>query len=122
MVTDSMVIEALYKSIISKMGEFGTEEDKVPDGYGEFGHEITNPIPVNSIAGSRIYLNNLRTLDGNKIQFTRFGSSSAPNVAKPIDIYEITVDGKKIATLYISPYNKKNSNLAPRGFKLEGLL
>ena len=46
------------------------------------------------------------------------GSTSAANIENPIDMYAISVNEKQIATLYIS-YNKKNSERAPKGFKLE---
>lgn len=32
----------------------GTIEDEMPEGYGEFGIEITNPIPVSSIPDSYV--------------------------------------------------------------------
>ena len=35
--------------------------------------------------------------------------------------YQVTRDGEVIATLYISPYNKKNSERPPKGFKLSAL-
>lgn len=106
---------------MSKLNEGGTTQDTIPDGYGEFGHEVTNPIPVNTIMGNMAYLGKLRTLDGKKVHYERFGSTGAPNIENPIDIYEISVDGQKITTLYISPYNKKNSERPPKGFKLVAL-
>jgi hypothetical protein len=44
--------------------------------------------------------------------------TGAKNIKHPIDIYDIYEEDKKIATLYLSPYNRKNSSLAPKGFKL----
>ncbi len=106
---------------MSKLNEGGTEEDTMPDGYGEFGHEVTNPIPVNTVMGNMAYLGKLRTLNGEKVQYERIGSTSAPNIDQPIDAYEILNNGEVIATLYISPYNKKNSERPPKGFKLSAL-
>ena len=106
---------------MSKLNEDGTELDTIPEGYGEFGHEVTNPIPVNTIMGSITYLGKLKTLDGEKVQYERYGSTSATNNNNPIDIYKISVEGRKIATLHISPYNKKNSERPPEGFKFPAL-
>jgi len=96
----------------------GTEEDTMPEGYGEFGLEITNPIPVNSILGNKLYLDRLWTDNGVKITYERIGSMRAPNISSIIDGYRIYARGEKIATLYICPYNKKISERAPEGFIL----
>lgn len=109
------------KNLVDAMSELNnnaTAEDIMPEGYGEFGHDLTNPIPVNSIMGNIAYLGKLRTLDGDRIQYNRIGSTKAPNIDMPIDTYRIIDNGKIIATLYISPYNKKNSQRSPKGFKL----
>lgn len=107
--------------MMSQMSEGGTNQDTIPDGYGEFGHDITNPIPVNTIMGSIAYLGKLRTMDGQKVQYDRLGSMGSENIDKPIDKYEISVQGRKVATLFISPYNKKNSERPPKGFKISPL-
>lgn len=93
----------------------------MPDGYGEFGHDVTNPIPVNTVMGSIAYFGTLRTLNGTKIQYKRIGSTSAPNIDQTIDEYTILDNGQKIATLFICPYNKKNSERPPKGFKISPL-
>ncbi|MCD4768584.1 MAG: hypothetical protein K8R35_00250 [Bacteroidales bacterium] len=103
---------------LSELNKGGTEEDTIPEGYGEFGLEVTNPIPVNTVFGSKAYLGKLRTTDDRKVEYEREGSTEAKNIDNPIDIYNISIDGEKIATLYISPYHKKNSERAPKGFKL----
>ncbi|MCF6365642.1 MAG: hypothetical protein L3J35_05505 [Bacteroidales bacterium] len=95
----------------------GTDLDIIPEGFGEFGIEITNPVPVNSVFGSTVYLKRLITNDGNKIEFKRRGSMSVNNIENPIDAYIISVAKEKIATIYISPYHKKISQKAPKGFK-----
>ena len=96
----------------------GTDKDVMPEGYGEFGLEITNPIPVHTVAGNQIYLERLHTADGVKVTYKRIGSMRAPNIPSIIDGYTIFAKGKEIATLYICPYNKKNSEKAPKGFQL----
>ena len=96
----------------------GTDQDEMPEGYGEFGLEITNPIPTSSIPQNRFYLNRLRTIDNLTVTYDRIGSMRAKNIQSLIDGYRIFVNGKQIATLYICPYNKKTSTKAPKGFKL----
>jgi len=96
----------------------GTDQDVVPDGYGEFGYSQTNPIPVNTITGSIAYLALLRTLNDEKVQYERVASTSSTNINGMIDIYDISINNENITTLFISPYNKKNSKKAPKGFRL----
>ncbi|MDR2839800.1 MAG: hypothetical protein LBV75_00825 [Paludibacter sp.] len=112
-------------NILDKLTEFskltnpdGTDQEEMPEGYGEFGIEITNPIPVRSIPDSYFYLRKLKTTNGESITFDRIGSRRAPNIANVIDAYRISVNGKQIATIYICPYNKATSKKAPKGFKL----
>ena len=100
------------------MGSQGTDADVIPEGTGEFGLEVTNPIPTSTNYGSISYLGKLRTLDGLKVEYERRGSYQAANIPSMIDGYKITADGKDVATIFLCPYNKKNSDLAPRGFKL----
>ena len=97
----------------------GTDEDEMEDGYGEFGHEITNPIPTASIIQSSFYLDRLRTIDDLEVTYEREGSKQVDNINAPVDIYRIYVNEKQIATLHICPYNKRTSTQAPNGFKLE---
>lgn len=96
----------------------GTDQDEMPEGYGEFGLEITNPIPTASIPESYFYLQNLKTASGSDVTFDRIGSMRAPNIQSTIDGYNISCNGSQIATIYICPYNKKTSKKAPKGFKL----
>ncbi|MDX9711774.1 MAG: hypothetical protein RBT56_04485 [Ignavibacteriaceae bacterium] len=107
----------LVKNIMDKMIVDGTDQDVIPGGFGEFGLSISNPIPVNTIVGSKTYLDNLQTIDGKKIQYERSGSTRTVNIKGLIDVYNIFVENKKIALLYIAPYNKKNSGKTPKGFK-----
>lgn len=111
-------LSGIYDAM-SKLNNNPTDKDIIPEGYGEFGYEATNPIPVKSIMGNLEYLNMLRTNDGTKVQFERLGSTGASNIHNPIDAYDIFAKGNKVATLYLSPYNLKNSKIPPRGFKFE---
>ena len=103
------------------MGSQGTDADVIPEGTGEFGLEVTNPIPTSTNYGSISYLGKLRTLGGVKVEYERQGSYQAANIPSMIDRYKITANGKDVATIFLCPYNKKNSEIAPRGFKLATL-
>ena len=97
----------------------GCETDEIPNGYGEFGHEPTNPIPTNTIFGSTSYLSCLRAPDGATVAYDRLGSLLSPVSFHMIDAYRILhPDGRHLAILYLSPYHKRNSEKAPRGFVL----
>jgi hypothetical protein len=110
-------MKTLFEAL-KEMNKDGTDQDTMPEGFGEFGHDVTNPIPVNTVFGSTSYLGRLRTLDGTKVEYERTGSTRAKNIESIIDKYEIFEEGEKIATLYICPYNKKISERAPEGFRL----
>jgi hypothetical protein len=96
----------------------GTDLDEMPEGSGEFGLEVTNPIPVCTVLGNFVYLSKLRTLNDEIITYERRGSTGTPTIKSIIDVYEIFCLDQQIAILYICPYNKKNSNRAPKGFKI----
>jgi len=101
--------------------EVGTDEDVLPQGYGEFGLEVTNPVPVHTLLGLRLYLERLRTKDGVKVAYERIGLMLAPNSPYGIEVYSIYLEKQEIAILYICPNNKKNSEKAPKGFQLASL-
>lgn len=106
-------------NIMNSMCESGCDTDEMPQGQGEFGLSVTNPIPTHTPIGSNSYLDRLHTSDGDSVAYDRMGSTSAPIIVHPIDQYLITnSSGEQIATLYISPYHKRNSNKAPKGFTL----
>jgi len=107
-----------FYELLNKLNEDGTDQDTIPGGFGEYGYDVTNPIPVNTIFGNTAYLARLITLNDIKVKYERVGSTGSINIEHPVDIYNIFEDDKKIATLYISPYHKKNSDLAPKGFKI----
>lgn len=104
---------------MSTMCEDGCEMDEIPEGYGDFGYDITNPIPTKTVFGSTSYLARLRSHDGAKVIYNRQGSLSSPVSSHPIDGYTIShPDGKELAILYLSPYHKRNSEKVPEGFTL----
>ena len=110
--------KALFEAMI-RMCEDGCDADEIPGGQGEFGHSVNNPIPTRTPMGSASYLAQLRAPDGAKVRYERQGSVSSPISTNPIDMYAIIhPSGDFIATLYVSPYHKRNSSKAPRGFSL----
>lgn len=116
-------IEVLSELTESMRGKEGCDTDEIPDGYGEFGLEVTNPVPVKGILANEIYLGRLITEYGEKITWERTGSYGSENIDNPIDGYAIfDKSGKQIATIYISPYHQKISNKVPRGFKFSDKL
>ena len=110
-------LQPMYEKL-RLQNEDGTDQDVMPSGFGEFGLEITNPVPTDTIIGSQVYLASLRTEAGETVQFERMGSGEAPNFDKPIDMFQMSVGGKRIGILYLCPYNKRNSGKAPKGFKI----
>ena len=93
--------------------------DEIPEGIGEFGLEVTNPIPIHGINSNKEYLSRLRTQNGEKVRFQRLGSTKAKNIQMPIDKYSIRDSNKEeIAILFLSPYHWKTSMKSPKGFQL----
>ncbi len=109
--------KVLY-DVMSKLNAGGCTTDEMPNGIGEFGLEPTNPIPVNTVQGSILYLGGLRASDGTRVNNERTGCLKVENIEKPIDEYYITHEnGEKLAFIYISPYQAINSKKAPKGFE-----
>ena len=101
----------------AKMGEDGCDLDEIPEGTGEFGLCASNPVPVKGVPASYKYLESLKHITGVKFTYDRRGSTGAPNIKNPIDIYTVkSPDGKELATIYISPYHKRISRKAPKDF------
>lgn len=95
----------------------GCTENEIPNGYGEFGLTETNPVPVKGILANEAYLSQLRTLKGEELRWNRLGSTHAPNISSPIDIYHVTTkNGIDMGNIYISPYQNHTSTKAPKGF------
>ena len=111
----------LMSDAASSLAGKGCDTDEIPEGIGEFGLEITNPIPVKGIPENETYLSRLKTLDGDSITWEREGSGKADNIedgGSPIDRYKIyNSNGDYYSTLYICPYNQKTSDKIPVGFK-----
>ena len=109
------VVESFYKSLGNNTD--GATTDVIPNAYGEYGFDVTNPIPTRGVPANEVYLKKLSLLSNEPFHWERIGSFSAPNIKKPIDGYEIiTDDGECLCTLYISPYQSVISNTPPKGF------
>jgi hypothetical protein len=104
---------------MSAMCAGGVDANELPNGHGEFGLTPTNPIPCKTVFGSTAYLGRLRASDGTKVKYERIGSVQSDVSPNPIDAYDVAHrDGRKLATIYISPYHQRISERAPRGFAL----
>src|SRR6185437_11558788 len=99
----------------AKMRSTGVSTDDLPNGYGEFGLVVTNPIPTVSVTGSNYYLGRLRFNDL-PVTATRIGSTSSEVTSGMIDMYVLDANGQRVGTIYVCPYHKRNSKKAPEGF------
>ena len=133
---------------INEENPIAYESDIIPEGFGKFGLEKTNPIPICGIENISNYMSQLRyetiSKDGSSIilpiQYQRtiendnseigsemlkvvglVGSAFANNIGNNIDVYNIyTFDGsEKLAKFYIHCYNQKTSKKAPIGFVIK---
>lgn len=112
---DEFGFAGFYKSLGNI--EDGSTTDVIPGAYGEFGLCNTNPVPVRGILANETYLKKLRLASGKDFTWQRIGSTGAPNIKHPIDMYQITTNsGEDICVIYISPYQSTISNKAPKGF------
>ncbi len=92
----------------------GGAVDTIPGAKGDFGHEITNPIPVNGTLGELTYLSRLLTSSGEKIFFHRLGSIDT------IDIFEtVSQSGDDWDVLFVDLYHTRKTRLAPKNYKFQ---
>ena len=121
------------------------DEDFIPEGFGEFGLDKTNPIPIYGVDNIHNYMSKLNyeaiSKDGSSIllpvQYQRtienddsevgsempvveglVGSTFSNNIGNNIDVYNIyTFDGsKKLAKIFLHCYHWRTSLKAPKGF------
>lgn len=93
----------------------GEDCDIVPGGHGRFGHDVTNPIPVNGPSGEFVYLSRLRLRrTGSMVFFHKAGRIGN------LDVFELTnVSGKFVDRLYVDMYHPRCSRRYPDGYTLE---
>jgi len=103
----------------SRLCENGIDADEFPNGQGEFGMTPSNPIPCKTVFGSNAYLDRLRAPDGSKVVYRHVGYVPSNVTPQPVDAYGLChSNGNKLATIFISPYQRRISCKAPRGFTL----
>ncbi len=123
-----------------------SQMDVNPSGTGEFGLDITNPIPIYGIDNIPAYMDKLRyeytsqlnpnsktynpvtylrtlTSDNSKVGDKKSvdsivaGSTSSPNINGIIDVYNLySISDNFLAKIYVNCYSLKTSNKVPRGF------
>lgn len=108
---------AVDEAVIRKTFKAGTYNDTVEGSHGTFGTSVTNPVPTICVRSSNEYLARLR-FSGTALQSHRVGSTSSPVTVGKVDIYNLTAAGRDVGTIYICPYHKNTSKLAPVGFTL----
>ena len=93
----------------------GEDCDQVSGAYGRFGHDVTNPIPVNGPSGEFVYLSRLRLRrTGSMVFFHNVGQIGR------IHVFELTnVSGHFADRLYVDMYHPRCSRLYPEGYTLE---
>lgn len=103
---------------LGKIWVAGTTLDKIPEGVGDFGMSADNPIPTVCVNGTNVYLAKLR-FNGRPVEHKRLGSTSSKVTKGSVDIYKISHTDLDIATIYVCPYHRKDSKIAPNGFSLD---
>lgn len=99
-----------------EMRSEGTQLEEMPDGFGEFGWEPTNPVPASSIRDGYEYLDNLTTLTSD-VSYVRVGSLQVENIPSPVDEYQFyAADGSELCKIYMNSYNARTSTKLPQGF------
>lgn len=109
----SDIIESLDQ--YGKIWSVGTTLDQIPEGIGDFGMSADNPVPKVCINGSNVYLSKLR-FKGRPVESKRLGSTSSKVTKDNVDIYKLSQNDLDIATIYICPYHRKDSKVAPIAF------
>ena len=95
-----------------------------PDNEGDLDFGLVPEKPIFTLAlmsvdGEREYLNRLYTTAGEKIQYTRRGSTCVDGINGMIDVYDTFLpNGQLYKTIYINMYGAKKSTKAPVGFVL----
>jgi tetratricopeptide (TPR) repeat protein len=112
-------LDEQLKEVREFMGNMplGEDRDQLSNASGEFGHEHTNPIPVNGLRGEIKYLNRLRCNCGVGLMFHRLGSIVVDGIEGPVDIFEtVCLNGKDWDTLFFHFYHPRRSVLIPKGY------
>ena len=84
-----------------------------------FGKSHDNPIQLNSIVASRLFLDNLVSTCGNHIIYHRPSSFTRRSDGTIIDHYEIMCSDNHYDDFYINIYNETNQWVPPAGYLFE---
>jgi hypothetical protein len=114
-------LPAEFSSHLDQLGRTwaaGTTQDRISGGTGEFGLADSNPIPTVCVNGSNVYLSRLR-FNSKGVVNKRIGSTISAVTKGNVDIYQLSQYGADLAKIYICPYHRKDSKIAPKGFTLQ---
>lgn len=103
---------------VRKVWSIGASSDTIQGGYGQYGLVVSNPIPTVCVRGSEKYLSRLR-FNGQSVEHDRIGSTSSEVTAGSIDIYNLSLGAQALGNIFICPYHKHDSKIAPKGFSFE---
>jgi len=112
-------LEEQVKEVREFMGNMplGEDCDQLSNASAEFGHEHTNPIPVNGLRGEIKYLNRLRCNCDVGLLFHRLGSIVVDGIEGPVNIFEtVCLNGKDWDILFFHFYHPRRSILIPKGY------
>lgn len=95
--------------------EKGEDCDVVSGAVGRFGHDATNPIPVNGPLGELTYLSRLRLRStGSMVFFHKVDTQDG------VDVFElVNVSGKFVDYLYLDMFHPRASRLYPEQYTME---
>lgn len=114
---DEEVQNGLYLPKMWDLIKEGKRCHQIDGGYGEFGREKTNPIPVNGSLGEVTYISRLvkrGLLKDNRVLFHRLGSQGT------LDVYEtVTADGKRWDLMWFDMYHPNRSRKAVQGYRIK---
>lgn len=83
----------------------------------KYGKSPFNPVNVNGIEASLIFLNSMITSDNKPFLYHRIHTTSVRN-SKPIDCYEIYKGEMETDVLFFNTYSLINDLALPEGYKM----
>jgi len=97
----------------------GADCDELPGATADFGHNASNPIPVNGLIGTYKYFTKLATAAGSRLYFHRICAGVSSVALHPVDVYEtVSMDDMVWDIIFVDMYHPRRSNKAPRGYQL----
>lgn len=112
--------ESLLREPIAQDALAGIDCDELPDARGDFGRSHDNPISVNGLIGSYVYLGKLVSPSDAIIYFHRLGCVDSDVSVNPVDVYEVVdINGEHWDILYLDMYHPRRSNKSPEPYRLK---